>query len=378
MRSQHDDPASAAWQRLLDALGGAGQVVTGPLGARDDRERAEGFRHLTRVLSIATEMLLEKGDPVRPAFTRWMSPHRKMLGDNPGTIYDAALVSPAAAYRLTGTRGTCAYLGFCVYGTGTGGARRIVGNLDDDELAVAADGSFELWLAATRPAAAPSDAAFLALEPDATDLMVRQYYAEPDEMPATYTITAVPDAGPPEPLGPAELARRLDRVGAYVRDTVELETTLSALMATATPALLRSGNEYVDAGGEAAPPPIDPAVVARAMPSSAIQYSGSWFDDLGDGEAIVVEGTVPHCRYWSVQLLTRWMESGDYVHHPVALTGRDIVATDEGRFRVVVAHRDPGTPNWIATTGLTSANIAVRALRAEGLLDVQFHREPLP
>jgi hypothetical protein len=111
------------------------------------------------------------------------------------------------------------------------------------------------------------------------------------------------------------------------------------------------------------------------MPTPAIQYSGSWFDDLGDDEVLVIEGTAPTCRYWSIQLLTRFMESGDWLHHPVFLTGSDITVAPDGTFRVVVAHTDPGTGNWIDTTGLTSANIAVRALKAEDTLDVRFSRE---
>lgn len=373
------DTASAAWHRLLAMLREAGDVVTGPLGARDDRERAEGFRHLTRVLSIATEMLLEKGDPERPAFTRWMTPYRKMLGDNPGTIYDAAIIAPTGTYRIRGHRGTCAYVGFCVYGTAEDGARRIVANVDDHELALGDDGAFELWLASERPAAVSDEAAFLALAPDATDVMVRQYFVSADvETPARYTIEAVPAAGPPPVLTEQWLAARLDAVGAYVRDIVEAEATLSALIASITPAQLRAGAEFVDAEGNAVDPPLDPAAVARVMPSPAIQYAGSWFEDLGDDEAIVVTGTAPLCRYWSVQLLTRWMESGDYLHHPVFLSGRDIAVDEHGGFRIVISHRQPPMGDWIATSGLRTANIAVRALLSEGPIEVRFERVDLP
>lgn len=367
--------AQLAWARLLERMAETGDIIAGPLGGRSDRERAEGYRHLTRVFSIATEMLVEKGDPRHPAFTRWMTPHRKMYGDNPGTVYDAAMIEGGGTYRIAGHRGTSAYLGFCVYGT-TDGAKRILGNLDDDELTIGPDGAFEVWLSATRPAEIPATAAFLALDPDTTEVMVRQYFVEPEtEQQATYTIAAVPDPGPPPVLTEAVLAQRLDALGDYLHDTVEAETTLSALSASITQAVFRSGAEYVDKHGAPTDPPMDASVVVRVMPTPAIQYSGSWFDDLGDDEMLVVEGTAPTCRYWSIQLLTRFMESGDWLHHPVFLTGRDIAVKDDGTFQVVVAHRDPGVGNWLATTGLTSANIAVRALKAEGTLDVRFRRE---
>ena len=50
---QHS-PAVDAWHRLLDALRAATDVITGPIGAVDERERAEGVRHLTRLVSVAT------------------------------------------------------------------------------------------------------------------------------------------------------------------------------------------------------------------------------------------------------------------------------------------------------------------------------------
>jgi hypothetical protein len=355
-----------AWERLLGRLRETAAIVTGPTGAKTERERAEGFRHITRVLSIATEMIVEKGEPAHPAFTRWMTPYRKMYGDNPRTVYDAAIISPDHAYRIAGNRGTSAYLGFCLYATGTDGGKRIVGNIDDDELPIAPDGSFELLLGGPG----------LSLDPETTEVMVRQYFVDHEtEQEASYTIETVPTATAPAPLTETLLAARLDALGDYVHDTVEAETTLSALSASITTAVFRAGAEYVDSHGAPTDPPLDASVVVRVMPTPAIQYSGSWFDDLRDDEVLVVEGTAPTCRYWSVQLLTRFMESGDWLHHPVFLTGRDIEVAADGTFRIVVAHADPGTGNWLATTGVTSGNIAVRALKAEGTLDVHFCRE---
>ena len=358
-----------AWDVLLERLAEAGDIVEGPVGAQNDRERAEGHRHLLRILAIATEMLVEKGDPERPEFTRWMSAHRKMYGDNPGTVYDAAIIDGSRSYRIRGNRGSCAYLGFCLYGTSETGAKRIAGNVDDDQLDIGPDGAFTIEL---RPGGGD-----LPLDPDVTEIMVRQYFVDPEtEQPATYTIEQVPTAGPPPPLSEEVLAGRLAALGTYVRDTVEAEVTLSALSASIATAVFRAGNEYVDADGNPAPPPVSMDAVVRVMPTPAIQYSGQWFDDLGDDEAILIEGTVPDCRYWSISLLSRFMESGDWVHHPVALTGRDIGGSAGERFRVVVAHSDPGRATWLSTSGLRSASIAVRALKASDVLDLQFSRVP--
>jgi hypothetical protein len=187
----------------------------------------------------------------------------------------------------------------------------------------------------------------------------------------------VPYGGPPPPVTLAQVEQRLAALGRYVLETVEAETTLSALSASISQATFRSGVSFVDGGGQPVDPPIDASVIVRVMPTPAIQYSGQWYDDLGDDEVLVVEGRVPDCRYLSIQLLTRFMESGDWQHHPVFLTDRDLVLEPDGSFRVHIAHTDPGRGNWLATTGIRSANVAVRALRSEGPLDVSFRRERL-
>lgn len=368
-------PAIAAWHELCDTLRAATEVLTGPIGAVDERERAEGVRHLARLFSVGHEMLVEKGDVARPALTRWMRPWRKLFGDNPHTIYDAAMVDGSRTYVVRGTRGGSLYIGICAYATGEDGARRIVANLDDVDLTLAPDGAFEVWVGPA-DAPIPPGADHLVTEADVTDLMVRQYFHDvAQELEATYTIAAVDDAGPPPPLDEETIAARLRLLATWIRDTIEVEASLSALSATATASVFRHGSEFVDREGQQVAPSVDLAIVRKVMPAASIQYAGQWFDDLGDDEALVVSGVAPTCRYWSIQLLTRWMESGDWVHHPVFLTGRDITVDDAGRFRVVVAHRDPGGgSDWVATTGLRNANLAVRALRAEGVLDVQFER----
>ncbi len=364
-----------SWSVLLEELRRAGEVVAGPTGGRDDRELAEGYRHLTRIFSIATEMLVEKGDPAHPAFTRWMSAHRKMYGDNPHTAYDAAIIDAEHAYVIRGTRGSHVYLGFCLYGTAVdgenAGAKRIAGNLDDDQMEFGADGSFEVWLGGPERATN-----WLPLEGDLSEVMVRQYFGSEDETESVYTIEPVPHGGPPPPATLADVEAKLAALGRYVRETVEAETTLSALSASISQAVFRSGATYVDAGGQPVDPPIDASVIVRVMPTPAIQYSGQWYDELGDDEVLEVTGRVPDCRYLSIQLLTRFMESGDWAHHRVFLTDRDLVLEPDGSFVVHIAHRDTGHPNWLDTSGIRSANVAVRALRAEGTLDVGFVRRP--
>ncbi len=70
MNSEAPSISEQAYRRLIDTLLKSSDVITGPLGARDARERAEGFRHLLRLVSVACEMYVENGDREHPVFTR--------------------------------------------------------------------------------------------------------------------------------------------------------------------------------------------------------------------------------------------------------------------------------------------------------------------
>ena len=74
--------AGKAFGELLDLLRSADETfVGGARGAMDEVGIADGYRHLTHLLSYAFDLYLE-GDARRPAFTPLASPTRKILGDN--------------------------------------------------------------------------------------------------------------------------------------------------------------------------------------------------------------------------------------------------------------------------------------------------------
>ena len=70
-----NDDIAKAWHELSVSMEAAGaELMATVRGAHDKKE---GFQALNSLLSAALEMKLTKGDPLRPAFTDWMSNHRK-------------------------------------------------------------------------------------------------------------------------------------------------------------------------------------------------------------------------------------------------------------------------------------------------------------
>jgi len=89
-------------------------------------------------------------------------------------------------------------------------------------------------------------------------------------------------------------------------------------------------------------------------------YAGGVFE-LAPDEALVVETRAPTPPlYFGFQLANLWGESVDYAHHQSSLNGWQCEADADGAIRLVVAHEDPGVPNWLDTTGLPEGFLTPR------------------
>lgn len=139
--------ARAAWQFFQQMLADVTKIVTED--AESERELAEGLRVVARVSSLCAQMTVES-DPERPSFFDMCSDNRMVGGPNPDGNYYLAMIRGDRRYRITGTRGTSAYLGFQIL-AGTGlTPRRMAAYLSDVDL-VLGSGEFSLVLAADEP-----------------------------------------------------------------------------------------------------------------------------------------------------------------------------------------------------------------------------------
>jgi hypothetical protein len=92
-------------------------------------------------------------------------------------------------------------------------------------------------------------------------------------------------------------------------------------------------------------------------------WLGRWA--LGPEETLVVEAMPPKCDYWNFQLGNIWAESLDFRTRPVHVNSGSAVYRDDGSFRLVVAHEDPGVDNWIDTAGHHHGVMALRWVRTD-------------
>ncbi|OLF15525.1 DUF1214 domain-containing protein [Actinophytocola xanthii] len=330
------------WTEFCRALERAGEVVLRERSPATPLDRAEGFRYLAR---LTREMLYSTLDNADPDFPRLHQLDLTKIGaDNPDNVYLSATVRGDRTYRITGTRGSIAYfsIGSKANRYARDGTMASTGELSDRDLAVDADGRVEIVASAT-----PHEGNWLPLAADSTSLVVRQTYLDRStEVPGTWGIECVDGPAAPAPLDPEFLVKALRRAALAVHGT-------AATFAGWTELFMTRPNELPDFGQE---------MFQRAGGDPEIFYlHGYW--TLEPGEAWVIETDVPDCPYWNFQLDNWWMESLDHARR-ITVNKHTATLDDDGRLTIVVAATDPGWGNWIDTCGHTSGTALLRWLGA--------------
>jgi len=333
--------AAQSWRQFTTSLEAAGARV---FAATDDAtERLEGLQFLTQIASASLEMKLAKGSTDQPQLTDWMADYRKFLGDSPDAIYHTAELSPAHSYEIKGNRGAAEYLGFMLYGRQLNGWNRAAANLSGKALHFDSAGNFTILLSKTQPEA--KEVNWLKLEDDVHMLMVRQYYhgrqGKNEASFSIHNLAQLSEASNTE----AQVSAGLRNATVFFNETMNGAIALSDMLATAPNSIEPPSSYSADFGG-------------IFYPTFDNEYFGGWFY-LEDDEALVIEGPVPKAPYWSVSLQNRWMQSFDSTGYQTALNDHNI-ETENGRYRIVVAHRQPPSANWLNTAGKREGLLAIR------------------
>jgi hypothetical protein len=73
---------------------------------------------------------------------------------------------------------------------------------------------------------------------------------------------------------------------------------------------------------------------------------------LAEDEALVLETPIPaKCLYWAFLVGDMQFRTGDYANNQASLNAHQARLDSDGKFRAVIARRDPGVPNWLDTGG---------------------------
>ncbi len=352
----------AAYARLLECLTDLGERFAGTewmVESPDDV--AEGLRVILHHLGTALETQFEQS-PARPVFRELVAPWRKALGDNADARYFDAVIDPAGIYRLSGrTAGAC-YVSATLEACATDGAfpSSTAGVINDTQFDVADDGSFEIVIGGASRARN-----WLAMDPTATRITTRHYWEEetgPHHAPRRDLALAIDLIGGSVPHGPraptdTSVAADIDRLATYVRSRT-VETIMAPGEGEPPPFVSREPHVF--------PPPVAPGDHALAAADAA--YSMAPFV-LGPDEAVVITGRWPTCRCANVSLWNRQMQTFDYLRHPVSLNRAQTGLEPDGSFRIVIADRNPGVPNFLDTEGRSFGLVFWRFMLPDGPIE---------
>ncbi len=332
-----------AWRRFAERIAALDALVLQEGAPDSPRDRAEGYRYLARLVAANLDLWIKRGDPENPQVF-WVNDTWGL--PNADGVYTNVPLRGDAVYEVTGRKGTVHWLNFQVtagwFGTST--PMRVVSELSDDQLEIAADGRFTLTLGGPK-----RERNWLPLADDASMLTIRQFFYDWDEETrAEIEIERLGARREPEVPDPAELAKRLDRVASIIEATGEFG-----------PKRALAGRAHMtNAFGP-------PAGAGNQLGINRNVYAGGHFV-LGPDEALIVEvRPPPRCRYWGIQLGSFWMEPIDFASHQSSLNGHQAVLDPDGVFRAVVSAQDPGVANWLDTAGHPEGAMLIRWLECD-------------
>ncbi|MET0374456.1 MAG: DUF1214 domain-containing protein, partial [Rhizorhabdus sp.] len=319
--------------------------------------RADAFRFLIQNLGQAFDLALETRDPRYPQIHAFSHATRKLGADAADFLYQQAWIDGALAYRINGTKGTARFFNLTVQGarpeTIASGAPSLhepfgdvpEANIFGTDIEAAPDGSFELFIGGE-----PRPRNWLPTTPQSRKLFIRQGFDRWDETPWRLRIERIGmDSPRPLPL-PAELTAAMDWAGAFVTG------------------LMRDwpDHPYAHSGGAVdpghlnrfpAPAGADGADARRGRAVANMVWK------LTPDEALIVVFEPPP-TFWMASLGGVFMNSFDYLYRPVSTTPSRASVDEDGKVRLVVAHRDPGLHNWLDGCGFEQGNLTVRVLQS--------------
>ena len=346
----------AAWDELLQSLSKAQAHYLSPeFRIERPSDIADGVRYLLHVLHQGLDTWLDSSAEA-PLFTRIVSPRKKALGDNPDAVYFTARVSPDASYRVRGNLAGATYTSFTLEGGNADGSypKRSAGAINDTALGADADGNYELILSSKK-----QPGTWLELPDDVGTITTRHYFERETSAAADPTLTIplsienLDSKGPPPSPDDASIAAGIRRVRNFfegVAGIIAASGQAQLPWVSTQPNVFKQPAKWDATGGGF-------GAVDNA-------YAMAPYLVMPD-QALVIRGRFPECRFSNVVLWNRFLQTYDYVNRRISLNRVQTQQGPDGAFQIVIAHRDPGVPNWIDAEGRVSGIVYWRFMLPE-------------
>jgi hypothetical protein len=321
----------AEWEAFCDELKATGVATLRDHEQEHEVDRAEGVRYLVQQLGVAVDLELEARETELPLMRLGATTIGKWGLDGADAKYQGAAVDGRGTYLLSGTLGNATLTAvqlskmlpkYAAYESAS-----------SDDFQADPDGKFELLISNERPE--DWTGAWLRLDPDATTLLVREYFGDwSDTQPATFHIERLDSVARPASLGTQDIRPMLRGISSAFEQRVPMWLDRSKQ----TRRFLTNSARQTSGDGES----------GQGLSDNV--YGAGWFD-VNDETVLVIEFEEPEALLWSIQVGNYWWESIDYVTGTGSLNAKQAFTNSDGKVRVVIALSDPGVPNWLDTDG---------------------------
>lgn len=347
-RSMHEltsGNTAPEWSSYLMDMDAAGQRVVARL--REDAtaaDRHDVYSMMTGALASAYFTIV-MSNPDHPEFAQWLGLYQNILAPNPDTIYLNTSINGVGTYRIIGNIGSALMVMLQVQGPSqmvTGAKVPALADYELTEIADEASGDFELILSPQRPSNYQGE--WRPLDPGAGLLMVRlvsdDWAARRDPVIAIERIDIPSRAGR---RNADSLDERMKMIAPYIENTATRWIDhVQSLRADGIVNALKP-KSYSFVGG---------------IPAQSY-YEGIF--EFGIKEALILETKIPeHCYYWSVILIDMMFSTLDWSNNQSSLNRTQALLDSDGFLRIVIAHSDPGVPNWLDTVDRSTGIIQGR------------------
>lgn len=334
-----------AFDAFLATLRRSAEIGFAQSASRRPYDRAAGLRHILDNLSLGLSFLLHNADGMHPELLHYFDPQRKQGGDNQDALYVGANLDGSQTYRLHGDRGTARFFAITVVEKGpTPFGGRSSAYLFGHDMKVEPDGRFEVVLSPR-----PHPGNWLELGPNTLRVTVRQFFADwENERPMRAMIERVGPPVPPPLITAETVMAALESTGAWIESTVSFWQKMIGIFARKPNTFQRWRD--LDTTKVDATPGGDP-------------WNCYW--SVPEDSALIVRVRPPQCRFWNLEFNNPWWETHDYRYRLSGTNVHHAVLEEDGELIAVVAHDDPGLPNWLDPGGFTEGMMGMRWMFAD-------------